>query len=320
MAIVHLERNGSVEKRTNKSANRSKKSPESLQQRGTKGSRVTKTPNPQVPGQPRPTSLRHTASSTTNTNVSASPQADAEGVKRPDDVSSDGHVPAIPHLMNSSPKPTTLKSSDVLVTSSSSSPDLNVAVNPTALSRTVTPNVADSTAVQLLPAPSVYGYDYIACQARCKVPNCSICYPQQVNPVGSQFIQRPVGYQGPTPVAAAASGGTYSPDSTAPAYYIWFGSEAQKRMYQTQLALSQLNVNAAQAVSLPAKYTAAGIPITQQPINAVDGAVMQLPGGMIQDPVLTVGPQSLNSQPLMAAVSFTESMSSTPDAHAHMYA
>ncbi|KAF7258270.1 hypothetical protein EG68_04390 [Paragonimus skrjabini miyazakii] len=301
-----LERNGSVEKRTNKSASRSKKSPESHQQRGTKGSRVTRTANPQVSGGPRPTSLRHTASSTTNNSVSAPQQADAEGVKRSDDVSSDGHVPAISHLMNSSPKPTTLKSSDILATSSSSSPDLNVAVNPTVLSRTVTPNVPDSTAVQLLPAPSIYGYDYIACQARCKVPNCSICYPQQVNTVGSQFIQRPVGYQGPTPVAAAASGVTYSPDSTAPAYYIWFGSEAQKRMYQAQLALSQLNVNAAQAVSLPAKYNAAGIPITQQPINAVDGAVMQLPGGMVQDPVLTIGPQPHSSQPLMVASSVQE--------------
>ncbi|KAF8560731.1 hypothetical protein P879_04625 [Paragonimus westermani] len=301
-----LERNGSVEKRANKSANRSKKSPDSLQQHGPKGSRVTKTSNPQVPGGPRPTSLRHTASSITNNNVSVSQQADSEGVKRPDAVSSDGHVPAISHLMNSSPKPTTLKSSDIFTTSSSSSPDLNVAVNPTVISGTVTSNVPDSTAVQLLPAASIYGYDYIACQARCKVPNCSICYPQQVNPVGSQFIQRPIGYQGPTPVAAAASGVTYCPDSTAPAYYIWFGSEAQKRMYQTQLALSQLNVNTPQSVSLPAKYSAPGIPITQQPINAVDGAVMQLPGGMVQDSVLTVGPQSVSSQSLMAVSSTQE--------------
>ncbi|KAA3680607.1 uncharacterized protein DEA37_0008112 [Paragonimus westermani] len=269
-------------------------------------SRVTKTSNPQVPGGPRPTSLRHTASSTTNNNVSVSQQADAEGLKRPDAVSSDGHVPAISHLMNSSPKPTTLKSSDIFTTSSSSSPDLNVAVNPTVISGTVASNVPDSTEVQLLPAAPIYGYDYIACQARCKIPNCSICYPQQANPVGSQFIQRPAGYQGPTPVAAAASGVTYCPDSTAPAYYIWFGSEAQKRMYQTQLALSQLNVNTPQSVSLPAKYSAPGIPITQQPINAVDGAVMQLSGGMVQDPVLTVGPQSVSSQSLMAVSSTQE--------------
>lgn len=214
----------------------------------------------------------------------------AASANRPDVGSPDGHMSTVSYLTKSSP----IVAADALPPSSSSS-DPNVAMNPAVLAGSATPNVPDSTALQYLPAPSMYGYDYFACQARCKIPNCSICYSQQANSVNPQFVQRPGVYPSPT---AAASGIVYSPDSNAPACYIWFESEAQKRLYQTQLALSQLNVNATQAVGIPAKYAAAGIPLTQLPANQMDGAVM------VPDPMLTVGPQSLTtSQSVMTAVS-----------------
>lgn len=123
---------------------------------------------------------------------------------------------------------------------------------PAVVSSTVSPAVYDPALVHSYLA-QVQGYiPGIPCSAQ----QCSTCYPVldsagYVNNASPSAVQQPMLLTRPLLGGVGSTGGETAPSTC----YVWVGqdAEAQKQMYQTQLTLSQLNLNSV-TPSIPQSY------------------------------------------------------------------